>query len=238
MRSLLSFTALAALLLGAQALDPKALTLFNQPADVWPTYNGDYSGRRFSDLTRSTSRTSIAEDRVDLPDHQRRPAARRRRPDDQVDAAAGERHSVLHDSRPRFRDQRAYRRTALAVRLRGSGRASGRPARRRDVRQLALLPDSGWLVHLAERQRRQGAVAEEGCRREAAVLHHDGAADREESRDGRRGRRRDGCARLSGIARPGNRRTAMELVERRRRRWAIRAPRRGRIRKRWITAAE
>lgn len=34
----------------AGGLDPKALTLFHQPADSWPTYNGDYSGRRFSDL--------------------------------------------------------------------------------------------------------------------------------------------------------------------------------------------
>ncbi len=35
----------------AQLLDPAALTLFNQPPDIWPTYNGDYSGRRFSSLT-------------------------------------------------------------------------------------------------------------------------------------------------------------------------------------------
>lgn len=27
-------------------LSPGALTLFHQPADAWPTYNGDYSGRR------------------------------------------------------------------------------------------------------------------------------------------------------------------------------------------------
>jgi len=40
------------LLLRAQGLDPASLTLFNRPADVWPTYNGDYSGRRFSDLTQ------------------------------------------------------------------------------------------------------------------------------------------------------------------------------------------
>jgi acido-empty-quinoprotein group A len=45
-------SALFALLLPAQGLDPKALTLFNRPADVWPTYNGDYSGRRFSDLAQ------------------------------------------------------------------------------------------------------------------------------------------------------------------------------------------
>ncbi|MGO4211870.1 acido-empty-quinoprotein group A [Terriglobus sp. 2YAB30_2] len=34
----------------APALDPKALTLFSKPADVWPTYNGDYSGRRYISL--------------------------------------------------------------------------------------------------------------------------------------------------------------------------------------------
>ena len=34
----------------AQGLNPAALSLFKQPADTWPTYNGDYSGRRFSDL--------------------------------------------------------------------------------------------------------------------------------------------------------------------------------------------
>jgi len=36
----------------AQDLDPKSLVLFKQPAETWPTYNGDYSGRRFSDLTQ------------------------------------------------------------------------------------------------------------------------------------------------------------------------------------------
>lgn len=34
----------------AQALDPKAL--LKQPTDTWPTYNGDYSGRRYSTLTQ------------------------------------------------------------------------------------------------------------------------------------------------------------------------------------------
>src|SRR3954471_15364777 len=39
-------------LASAQALDPNTLTLFKQPPGVWPTYNGDYSGRRFSELTQ------------------------------------------------------------------------------------------------------------------------------------------------------------------------------------------
>jgi acido-empty-quinoprotein group A len=50
---LLVLALLAPLTLSAQrGLDPKALTLFHPPADTWPTYNGDYSGRRFSDLTQ------------------------------------------------------------------------------------------------------------------------------------------------------------------------------------------
>ena len=42
-------TALAAGALLAQGLDPKKLT--EPPVDSWPTYNGDYSGRRFSTLS-------------------------------------------------------------------------------------------------------------------------------------------------------------------------------------------
>jgi len=36
--------------LAAQGLDPA--TLLKPPTDAWPTYNGDYSGRRFSPLTQ------------------------------------------------------------------------------------------------------------------------------------------------------------------------------------------
>ena len=45
----LSLFALALPLLG-QGLDPAAL--LKPPTDTWPTYNGDYSGRRFSTLTQ------------------------------------------------------------------------------------------------------------------------------------------------------------------------------------------
>src|SRR3954463_12004704 len=37
----------------AQILNPA--TLLKQPTDAWPTYNGDYSGRRFSPLTQINS---------------------------------------------------------------------------------------------------------------------------------------------------------------------------------------
>jgi alcohol dehydrogenase (cytochrome c) len=37
----------------SQSLDPK--TLLKPPVDSWPTYNGDYSGRRYSPLTEINS---------------------------------------------------------------------------------------------------------------------------------------------------------------------------------------
>ena len=41
----------------SQSLDLRTLTLFHQPKDVWPTYNGDYSGRRYSDLDQINQST-------------------------------------------------------------------------------------------------------------------------------------------------------------------------------------
>ena len=40
----------------AQGLNPAAL--LKQPTDAWPTYNGDYSDRRFSSLTVIIAATS------------------------------------------------------------------------------------------------------------------------------------------------------------------------------------
>src|SRR5450432_3902971 len=48
---LLLSTTLTAML--AQSLDPAKL--MQPPTDTWPTYNGDYSGRRFSTLTKINS---------------------------------------------------------------------------------------------------------------------------------------------------------------------------------------
>ena len=52
MKLKLFLVALIPCALASQSLDPKTLSLFKQFPDVWPTYNGDYSGRRFSDLTQ------------------------------------------------------------------------------------------------------------------------------------------------------------------------------------------
>jgi acido-empty-quinoprotein group A len=47
---LLASTVFSTVLFGQGALDPAKL--LQQPTDTWPTYNGDYSGRRFSPLTK------------------------------------------------------------------------------------------------------------------------------------------------------------------------------------------
>jgi alcohol dehydrogenase (cytochrome c) len=49
MKPLISFVCAVAI---AQALDPVSLS--NPPADAWPTYHGDYSGRRHSSLAQIT----------------------------------------------------------------------------------------------------------------------------------------------------------------------------------------
>ncbi len=50
MKSLLALVLTAAAPLCAQGLDPAAM--LKPPTDTWPMYNGDYSGRRFSTLSR------------------------------------------------------------------------------------------------------------------------------------------------------------------------------------------
>jgi acido-empty-quinoprotein group A len=53
-------TALSAQAKAAEGLDQKTLSLFHPPTDVWPTYNGDYSGRRFSEL-KQINATNVAQ---------------------------------------------------------------------------------------------------------------------------------------------------------------------------------
>src|ERR1700751_5472976 len=49
-RIALLFAAMSAVAAFGQMLDPAKL--LQQPTDTWPTYNGDYSGRRFSPLNQ------------------------------------------------------------------------------------------------------------------------------------------------------------------------------------------
>jgi len=57
MRSLCAFFLASSVLLAQTAVNPgvNPVKLASPPTDTWPTYNGDYSGRRFSPLTKINS---------------------------------------------------------------------------------------------------------------------------------------------------------------------------------------
>jgi alcohol dehydrogenase (cytochrome c) len=105
------------MLAAAQGLDPKALRLFGPPADAWPTYNGDYSGRRYSvlDQINASSVASLAPAwtyRIEGVGPQRgvgNPVIK--------STPLLVNDSVLHDSRSRIRGGCAQRCTAVALRL-------------------------------------------------------------------------------------------------------------------------
>ena len=139
----------------------------------WPTYNGDYSGRRFSALKQINAanvRTltlawiyriaDVSQQRgVGEPTIKSTPLMVNgilyfTIPDHvcALDARTGE--QIWHYG---WEDKGGH--------LVGT-------ARRRHVQRLPLLPDARRLVHLAQREGRQGALAQEDRRREAAVLHH------------------------------------------------------------------
>src|SRR5262245_49591812 len=52
---LIRFAVLACAPLGLWAQGLPQATLLKQPTDAWPTYNGDYSGKRHSPLTQINS---------------------------------------------------------------------------------------------------------------------------------------------------------------------------------------
>ena len=89
----------------AAAAGPSGLTtaqIEKPTTDAWVTYNGDYSGRRFSKLNKiNAGERQAPEPGVDL-----RLAGGRH---DQGDAAPDWRRAVLHDAEPRLRRRRAHR---------------------------------------------------------------------------------------------------------------------------------
>ena len=77
-----------------QLLDPAKL--LKMPTDTWPTYNGDYSGRRYSPLSQiNASNLPFARDDVDVS-HQCRRDERRIGSADQVDSFTSQWGSLLH----------------------------------------------------------------------------------------------------------------------------------------------
>ena len=195
--------AVSILAAGAQGVDPGG----------WATYNGDYSGRRFSPLKQ-----------IDASNvHALTLAWLYRISDVSPQRGVGEPtikstplmvNGVLYFTIP----DHVYALDARTgeqiwhVHVGRQGRPPGRAARCRHLPRLPLFPGTRRLVHLAEREGREGALAQEGRRRETAVLHHERGARRPEPRDHRRRRRRHGRPRLSRVARSRDGRPSVALV--------------------------
>jgi hypothetical protein len=190
MTTIKRFTKAFALCLCLGALAAVPVTLLGQiPTDSWPTYHGDYSGRRFSTLKQinttnvkglslawvyrlNTSRTGaiVGGEGPDTPPAGSPP---------QIKSTPLMINGILYFSVPDH---------VWAL----------------DARTGDTAPDNaGQLLRLARRRDRQGALASRDRQHEARVLLDQRAHDHRPASDHRRRRRRARHSRLSGIARSG-----------------------------------
>ncbi len=126
-----------ALTAAAHAQNVDSAMLLHPPADSWPSYHGDYSGRRHSTLTQITpAQRRQPHSRLGLPD---RPTATIKSSPILVDG-------VLYFTVPDnvWADRCAHRPSALALHLPAQQGCPHRPARRRHLQGPRLL-------HLARR---------------------------------------------------------------------------------------
>ena len=164
-----------------QGLDPA--DILKPLKDSWPTYNGDYSGKRYSPLNqinqttvknltlawfvqRLTSGAGARRERRRRR-HRRFPAGRRRH---QGHGADGRRHALPVDARQRLGDRRARRPRAVALLLEDARRHAHRQSRPRHVAQLPVHGDAGRLSGVARREDGQGALAQDDRGSGAAVF--------------------------------------------------------------------
>ena len=196
----------------AQApLDPAKL--LNPGTDSWPTYNGDYSGRRFSTLTKINANNVGA---LSLAWMYRlntggAPAVGS---SGTIKATPLQINGVLYFSTPDH-VWAVDARTGpgdLALPLEIVGRQSPREPRRRGAGRLAVLRNARRQPRLAEHQGRHRTLAQADCRSEPVLLRLGGAGHRQEPRHRRRERRRSRHPRLPRVARSGDRRSPVALV--------------------------
>ena len=200
----------------AQELTPAKL--LKPPTDAWPTYNGDYSGRRFSPLTQINSSNVHT---LSLAWATRFGGGGGGR------GGAGGGGNISIKSTPlmvngilyftvaqsRLGRRRAHRPRTLALPIPAQHRQHHRQPRRRHVRQLAVLRNAGQQPGQPGRGDRQRAL-EGPPRRSQARLHvHGRAGGRRQSRDRGHRRRSPGQPRLRRIARSRDRQAAMEVVD-------------------------
>ena len=132
----------------AQGVD--ASMLRNPPADSWPTYHGDYSGRRHSKLTQ-ISRTNVGDLALAWAFQTGQTATH------QIFPAAGGRNFVFHGAGKCLGCRCALRPYDLALHEPAHQRRSHRKSRRGDVQKLALLSSSRWTFTIPRREERPRA---------------------------------------------------------------------------------
>ena len=203
------------------ALDPTAMN--KPPIDTWPTYHGDYSGRRYSTLKQIT-RENVKN--LSLAWVYRLNTSRGNAmiggegPEDAPPGTPTIKSTpllvngvaVFLLAGSRVGDRRAQRPRDLALLLEDARRQPHRQSRRRDLRQLALFPHPRQLLRVARRGDGEGALASRDRQHESRVLL-DQRADRDrQTRDHRRRRRRARRAGVSRVARPGERSADLALA--------------------------
>ena len=177
----------------AQGLDPAALL---KPAtDTWPTYNGDYSGARYSTL-----------DQINAGNVNSLTLAWAFRTHGSVlKSTPLEVNGILYFSAPDnvWAVDARYGRQIWHYQRTSEGDHIGHRGVRH-VQKLAVFHHTRRAPRLPRRQGRHGALGRRACRRQTRLLLDHGSAGHSRSRHRRRFRRRHRRARLSRVHRSGN----------------------------------
>ena len=159
-------------------------------SDAWPSYSGDYTGRRYSALRQvNQSNVKNLDARVDRPSRRsrgRRRAALRSRAAQVIDGGVGNNefvgatsikgrilavNNVLYVTAPdNVWALDAQTATAVALLLAHEGRHAHRQSRRGDVAQLSVLRHARRLPRLARCAHGQGTLAQGDRQLQPAVL--------------------------------------------------------------------
>ena len=190
----------AAAVCAAQALvqvDVEPSTLGAAPTTSWPTFNGDYSGERFSTLTqiKPGNMNRLGQQWVfKITDV----GAQRGAPVPVIKCTPLMVDGILYITIPNhlWAIECANGQADMAIRLGGSRRTPGWAARRGDMEVDVVFSYSRQLAYCVECSQREGIVEKELCRCTEAILLDFGAADCEEPCDCGRGRGCDGHARI------------------------------------------
>ena len=181
-------------------------TLLNPPADSWPTYHGDYSGKRHSTLSAITP-ANVHQLTLAWAFQTNSPQGVKATPIlvERRDLSVGARQLVGH--------RRPHRASALALHVSEERRLPHRSSRRRRLSGLRLSDDARRASPRARRAHRQGALERRDCRREARLLVDERAAADSQSSDRRRLRRFRQSAGHPEVVRSGDGRAAVDVLQ-------------------------